>query len=136
MDHVKISGNLSSDPLDNVSTDNMSNNSDISVLRESTGVSTTSSSISIEETNDDYDKETLFWYNILYTIGSHVIDNAKRLQDEGIINENSNKYKTSNKITSEVSLDDPLTKIFCGYWILYTIATASESTNTHDDLIS
>jgi len=49
------------------------------------------------------DDEAIFWYNVLYAIGSYVIEKTKTIehQNEGNI---------------------MLTKIFCGYWILHTIS--------------
>ena len=56
------------------------------------------------------DLEALFWCNMLYAIGSHIIDNAKIIPNDSI------------------NTDDPLSKIFCGYWVLYNIATIATFT--------
>lgn len=60
----------------------------------------------------DYDNsrshETIFWMNILYSIGSYIIETARSMQYDSI--ELDNTY------------DDPITRIFCGFWILYIIA--------------
>lgn len=58
----------------------------------------------------DRQKETLFWYNVLYSIGSYMVESARSLQQT-----------SDNPIELGDTYDDPLTRVFCGYWILYTI---------------
>lgn len=48
-------------------------------------------------------RETIFWCYVLYCIGSQIIDNYR------------------NDETIEKIHDDPLTKLFFGFWILYNI---------------
>jgi hypothetical protein len=54
------------------------------------------------------DSEIIFWINILYSIGSYMIETTRSMQCDDTI-ELDSKY------------DDPITCIFCGFWILYTI---------------
>ena len=63
-----------------------------------------------------------FWYIIMYAIGSYAIETIKL---NSKIKVQCESYKTF--------LQDRTTKIFCGYWILYTIATYFESTE-HDNI--
>ena len=55
--------------------------------------------------NKDYDKdfEPIFWYNMLYVIGSNAL----------------NRNDTDDKI-------DTLEVLFCGYWILTTLSKINE----------
>lgn len=54
-----------------------------------------------------------YWYNILYAVGSYMVDNAKK----NLMSSNTH------------SIDDNIiTRLFCGYWVLYTIAINSERT--------
>lgn len=113
MDHVKVS----EDQLDN----KFDSHNEVEDLIDEQLLSVNEDESNLEQSSD---QETLFWYNVLYVIGSHVIENAKLLQSrQGDLSNNS--MRTPNKCKSEVSLDDPLTKIFCGYWILYTIANTT-----------
>ena len=58
----------------------------------------------------DHDKsETIFWYNILYSIGAHVMDVSE-------------KFKELIRPADDNPEEDILLKIFCGYWILITLA--------------
>lgn len=59
--------------------------------------------------------KTLFWYNILYLIGSHVIDVARR------------KYPTTFELPQS---DNPWTEIFCGYWILNLLSQTTTDDST------
>ena len=69
----------------------------------------------VDTESDINQSEIIFWYNVLYIIGSHVIDTAK------IINH-----------INESIYDDPISKIFCGYWILSNIEVNSEE--LHDNI--
>ncbi len=62
--------------------------------------------INNKKRSQEKQREIIFWYNILYIIGSCFIDNY--LDD----------VRTEQP--------DALTKLFCGYWLLYTIAIISE----------
>lgn len=64
------------------------------------------------------DSEAVFWCNMLYAIGSHIIDTTQLV-----------KKGLSSESASKDTFDDPLTKIFCGYWILYNIAIMTDSDN-------
>jgi hypothetical protein len=114
---------------------------------------TESSQSSNNDNNLLKQSETLFWYNILYAIGSHMIDTFKTMQKDNpkiqspiIFMKSKNKKVTSSKSSDCPSIqsetvnkissldleesdpyDDPLTKLFCGYWVLYTIATIIET---------
>ena len=58
------------------------------------------------------DRHSEYWYNILYTIGSYMIDTANTLFTEDNISKS----------------DHIITRVFCGYWVLYTIAINAERT--------
>lgn len=130
MDHFKISECNSCDQLDNKLDPNSKAYVEDSIDEHLISVNEDESNL-----EQAYDPEAFFWYNVLYVIGSHVIYNAKLLQSrQGDLSNNS--MKTPNIFKSEVSLDDPLTKIFCGYWILYTIANITEPDDQRPSSVS
>lgn len=63
--------------------------------------------------NHDSNAETAFWYNMLYFIGSHVMEVSRKANITGTMEKATNK----NNI---------LTKIFCGYWVLTNIASITK----------
>lgn len=117
--------------------------------------------------------ETLFWYNVLYTIGSYVIDTSNAIQHCSQYTDDVTQKKSSkcekimmkflseqrkflNNFNSQENINNPLTissnqikfrynrgieskrgsnyfdhseaitKLFCGYWILYIIAEVGD----------
>ena len=54
------------------------------------------------------DHESLYWYIILYTIGSHIIETSEHIKEREI--------DISHDLTNFI------TKLFCGYWVLYNIS--------------
>ena len=56
----------------------------------------------IHEINKE--EEYLFWYYVLYIIGSYIINKSELREEDNIV-----------------------TCIFCGYWILYNIAIEMEN---------
>ena len=94
----------------------------------------------------DTQSEVAFWYNILYFIGAHVRD-VVRSYNESLqqLNPNSQQGESVHKIsnTTEINVDsetntsdsefDTLSKIFCGYWILNTIANIDNQHHENED---
>ena len=72
-----------------------------------------------EEIEDGY----LFWYSILYAIGSYMIESVPKI----IPTHNTMKKCKGNIATSS----DVITRLFCGYWVLYTIAVTVENAKKH-----
>ncbi|CAH6420561.1 Hypothetical protein HVR_LOCUS1223 [uncultured virus] len=162
-------------------------NNEASVHTETTHTQTANSSIvSVPTTNiisdqvndsTSGDVETLFWYRVLYAIGSYMIDNFTSLEtnDENLsgsisdsinnpiinnqpitnhktiskkfvetipnkfIKKNSRKkdmisqteqcsVRATVKTVEDIKYENLIQRIFCGYWILYTIATMAENT--------
>lgn len=62
----------------------------------------------------DSDSETAFWYNVLYFIGTHVMEVSKT--DPSVVEE-----------------DDVIAKIFCGYWILTTLASIHDKSTRKEN---
>lgn len=60
---------------------------------------------------NEQNMETLFWYTLLYNIGSHIVKHSK------------------------IAPKDDLTKLFCGYWVLWNMAANIESESI-DDIIA
>jgi hypothetical protein len=60
---------------------------------------------------DEDQIETLFWYDILYAVGSQVVNIARSLRS-----------KSDNQIELGDVYDDTITRVFIGYWTLSTIS--------------
>lgn len=78
--------------------------------------------------------ECIFWYGILYAIGSYMIKAARgaNINSNDKVTHTSKKKSTSDGSTTVVSevdimYDHIITRLFCGYWILYTIAVNAEN---------
>lgn len=69
-----------------------------------------STNISEHTSIGDKRQEALAWGYILYTIGSHAIKIARSLQNS-----------SENPVELGDVYDDPLTRMFCGFWILWYI---------------
>jgi len=61
------------------------------------------------------EEEYVFWYYILYSIGSYIIHKSE-------------KYSESEE-------DNIITCLFCGYWVLYNIAMEIENMEMERDII-
>lgn len=95
--------------------------------------------------DNSHDSEALFWYYVLYAIGSYVVESSRSLQhnksssillpdidsenfSESSIRQDNIKPKTTrSSMNSDDFYDDPFTRLFCGYMILYTIGTIADS---------
>lgn len=79
------------------------------------------------------EEECVFWYSILYAIGSYMIEAARNVNNNDISAPDiPKKPPTKESLTppSEIDImyDHIITRLFCGYWILYTIAVHAENT--------
>jgi len=78
--------------------------------------------------NHGTESEIAFWYNMLYFIGSHVINVSKPL-NIGPIEE----AKTT-KTAVELEESDTLSKIFCGYWVLNALSMIADRQSQMDQM--
>lgn len=76
--------------------------------------------------------ECIFWYGILYAIGSYMINAARSANinsNDMVINTPKKKCtkNTDGNSDFDIMYDHIITRLFCGYWILYTIAVNAEN---------
>ena len=79
------------------------------------------------------EEECVFWCGVLYTIGSYMI-NASKINNTSSDTHQSTITHVPKKVVKPPSKNDNMmydhvvTRLFCGYWILYTIAVNAETT--------